>query len=272
MRRAIIIILILCSVGSVLLPNAKRTVRRLLRAIIHRVLLLRSRPLSLTNEVTLLVAPHQDDGTLGCGGLVFQKRLSGNPVHVLYLTDGAASHPGHPTLTPDTLSALRKKEARLAKSRLYLDSACLHFLDLPDGRLPHLDASSRAAALNKLGALLTAISPRTILLPWRQDGSSEHEAGFYLVTAALAEIGLRPRVLEYPVWATYRPTLLLQTLLTPLRVYHFSFFGYGAQKDHALSSYASQFKPVPPWTEPVLPADFAASFKREEEFYFEHAP
>ena len=272
MRRAIIILLILCSLGSVLIPGVKRGLRRFLRAMLQGILFCRSRPLPLTNEITLLVAPHQDDGTLGCGGLIFQKRLAGNPVHVLYLTDGAASHPGHPTLNPTDLSALRKKEARLAKSRLYLDSACLHFLDLPDGRLPHLDDSSRAEALKKLSTLLTLINPRTIMLPWRQDGSSEHEAGFNLVTDAMTEIGLRPRILEYPVWATYRPIFLVRPTFSALRVYRFSFFGYGPQKRHALAAYASQFQPVPPWTVPVLPPDFAESFKREQEFYFEQTP
>ena len=39
----------------------------------------------------LVVAPHQDDETLGCGGLIARKRYEGLPVHVVFITDGSAT-------------------------------------------------------------------------------------------------------------------------------------------------------------------------------------
>ncbi len=42
---------------------------------------------------TVVVAPHPDDETLGCGVLIAAKRRLGAEVAVVFLTDGAASHP-----------------------------------------------------------------------------------------------------------------------------------------------------------------------------------
>lgn len=268
--RATLLALLLLSLGTLLLmPKVKHRLRRVIRSTLHGFMTLRSRPLQLDAGSVLVIAPHQDDGSLGCGGLVFQQRLAGASVHVLYLTDGSASHQGHPTLSPAALSALRYDEARLAKSRLYLDSACLHFLDLPDGRLLHLDPDERKTALDRLAERLAIIQPQTILLPWRHDGSTEHEAGFKLVSDALARQGLQPRLLEYPVWANYRPLLLVRPSLSANRIHRFRFSGYGPVKRHALAAYATQFEATPPWTEPILSEEFLASFASEHEFFFE---
>src|SRR5262245_24685447 len=40
----------------------------------------------------LVLAPHPDDESLGCGGLIAACQAQGHPVHVLVLTDGAGSH------------------------------------------------------------------------------------------------------------------------------------------------------------------------------------
>src|SRR5580704_16937481 len=40
----------------------------------------------------LVLAPHPDDESLGCGGLIADCQARGQPVYVLILTDGAGSH------------------------------------------------------------------------------------------------------------------------------------------------------------------------------------
>ena len=41
----------------------------------------------------LVLAPHPDDESLGCGGLIAQACAAGIEVHVAILTDGSMSHP-----------------------------------------------------------------------------------------------------------------------------------------------------------------------------------
>jgi LmbE family N-acetylglucosaminyl deacetylase len=251
--------------------RVKAGLRDLLRGSLLALCRLRSRPYIPDTEPVLVIAPHQDDCTLGCGGLIFKTRLAGHPLEILYLTDGAASHPAHPVLTPEELAVRRRAEARLANHRLGVDSAALRFLDLPDGRLDKLAPAERAAAVARLAAAVAERAPAVLLLPWRHDGSSEHQAGFALVAAALRMTALRPRLLEYPVWSRWSPRFLPPALLGA-RIRHFDFPGYAPQKRHALAAYVSQFEPTPPWNKPVLPAGFRSIFETEREFFFEYPP
>ena len=247
--------------------------RLALLRLLRLALRLRSRTLVLAPGPVLIVAPHPDDETFGCGGLVLLRRRAGLPVSILILTDGSASHPGHPTLVPAALAALRRDEAREAATRLGLAPGDLAFLDLPDGRLPHLTPAERENAIAGLAAHLGRLRPATVLVTHRRDGSSEHEAAFPLLAGALARAALRPRLLEYPVWAAFSPRLFFRRLLlAPARVRHAAFPGLGPAKARAAAAHASQLAPVPPWTAPALPRDFANAFSPETEFFLEMTP
>ncbi|QIY83181.1 hypothetical protein HER18_06370 [Chryseobacterium sp. NEB161] len=43
---------------------------------------------------TLIVAPHADDESLGCGGMISLLRKYDQDVYILLLSDGTMSHPG----------------------------------------------------------------------------------------------------------------------------------------------------------------------------------
>ncbi len=253
----------------------RKRLKPFLRALLRRSLLflcrLRSRVYVPDSAPLLVIAPHQDDCTLGCGGLILQKRLAGQPVEILYLTDGAASHPGHPLLPPAEISERRKAEARLANQRLGVDSDALRFLELPDSRLDSLQPAERAAAVSRLASALRERPPAVLLLPLRHDGSSEHHAGFALVRDALGQAALRPRVLEYAVWSLWSPQLLLPAIRRA-RIHRFDFPGYSDRKSRALAAYVSQLEPTPPWNNPVLPVGFRSIFETEREFFFEYQP
>ena len=49
---------------------------------------------------TLVVAPHPDDESLGCGGAIVLLRKFGNEVTVLTVSDGALSHPNSKKFQP----------------------------------------------------------------------------------------------------------------------------------------------------------------------------
>lgn len=249
----------------------KSPARLVLRSLVRTALRLRAeRYVAPPESVTLVLAPHQDDETLGCGGLLATKRLVASPVHVAFLTDGSASHRGHPTLTPATLAELRAAEARIALRQLGVERPAIHFLGAPDGRLDRLTAEESASLSSQLGQLLARVRPDEIFLPYRHDGSTEHEAAFRLVAAALRASGQSPRILEFPVWCWWNPLLLLRTLPRIRRVSCHRFSGYGFLKTTALAAYASQVAPTPPWPQPLLSREFTRAFTAtEEEFFFE---
>lgn len=248
----------------------KNFARRVLHDLTRRILRVRSHAYTAPVEsVTLVLAPHPDDEALGCGGLIFTKRLVASPVHVAYVTDGAASHPQHPTLPPERLASLRAGEARAALRLLGVETPAIHFLNAPDGRLNRLTPAESSDLTRRLTALLREIRPDEIFLPFRHDGSSEHEAAFLLFAASLRASGVPSRVFEFPVWSWWSPRLLLPRVFGLRRVWRLDFQGYEPLKQRALAMYRTQTEPTPPWTQPQLSAEFLSFFASSEEFFFE---
>ncbi len=258
---------------SIAIPTPSRLrylMRHMLNRCAHCMLRLRSRPYPMEEDgIALIFAPHQDDESLGCGGLLALKRIKGDAVHVVYITDGRASHPGHPTLTPAMVAAQRQAEAVNAMRILGVDHTALQFLGVPDGTLMHLDVHAADELVRRIAAVLQSTHPTEILLPCRHDGSSEHEAAFALVARALAQTGLRPRIMEFPVWSWWNPLLLIQPFFKSRTVWRVDFRNRENMKRQALKAYASQTQPAPPWESPLLSREFVSFFSSHEEFFFE---
>lgn len=245
--------------------------RRWVRSTLALLLRWRSAPFGLGPESELLtIAPHSDDACLGCGGLLVQRRLEGLPVTVAYLTDGSASHPGHPIYGPPQIVQIRKQEAFEALRRIGVDGACVHFVGLPDGRLDKLTSAEQGAAISSLRKLIEQVRPTHIALPCLGDGSTEHAGAFQVLRAAARASSCRIQLLEYPVWSWWSPLRLVRMLVRARRVWRVDYRGYQEIKRRAISAHASQIEATPPWTEPVLPREFAPSFTAAAmEFLFE---
>ncbi len=151
---------------------------------------------------TLVVAPHPDDESLGCGGtlaLLAQMRV---PTAVLWVSDGAASHPNSKVYAAPKLANLREAEAKMALDKLGVGRRNSFFLRLPDGKLPFPDEIGFDSALQGARAVLEDFAPQTLLLPWRRDPHRDHRATWQLFSGA-AE-GLNLQSFEYLVWAFER--------------------------------------------------------------------
>lgn len=269
--RTLRILLAVFTLGLSEWKPAKRLGRLGLHRFCRFVLRLRSTDYRIDDlKIALVLAPHPDDEAFGCGGLIARKRLDGQPVHVVFLTDGSASHPGHPTLTPAVLTELRQREARESLNKLGVDSAMVHFLGIRDGTLTHLSARESANITEQLGQLLQTLKPDELFLPCQNDGSSEHEAAFRLLRTALTKTSPQPRIFEFPVWSWWNPFLLLRNCFTRRRVVRFDLGGYGFLKRAAIACHRSQISPCPPWPQPVQSTDFTQLFLSNEEFFYEN--
>lgn len=152
----------------------------------------------------LVVAPHPDDESLGCGGLLALLTDAGVELHALLITDGAASHPCSRRFDAAARRALRDAEWRQALTCLGLDDSASHRLGCPDGRVPIAGEAGFAPAVADLAAVVDAIGPGLVLLPWRRDPHRDHRASHALARASIAARARRPRCLEYIVWAGER--------------------------------------------------------------------
>lgn len=216
---------------------------------------------------TLVVAPHQDDESLACGGLIAHKRNEGLPVHVVFITDGSASHPGHSRLDAAAIAAQRQKEAMEAMANLGVERSAVHFLNELDGTLNSLATDRRTSLVNRLFVLLQAIEPGEIFVPCKPDGSSEHDATFSFVIDAITRAGIRPEIWQYPVWSWWNPLLLLRCWLATDDCRHHLAEDYLSAKQRAIECYQSQ---IAPETSAALPAELVNILYSDNEYFFRH--
>jgi len=141
----------------------------------------------------VILAPHPDDETLGCGALIASARRRGILVAVISLTDGQASHPGSRRWPPAALARVRRAELRRAMARLGQTQAHLRFMGRHDGRL---GAQGSALALRRI---LNALRPTTVLVTSPRDHHSDHQAAYRLAVAAT--YSTRIDLASYSVWS-----------------------------------------------------------------------
>ncbi|MDR7275610.1 PIG-L deacetylase family protein [Catenuloplanes atrovinosus] len=146
---------------------------------------------TLAGRALLVLAPHPDDETFGCGALIARARAAGSPVTVAVATDGARST-ASARLSPAGLARLRTGELHAACAALGVTDVLQ--LGFPDGGL----TDRRDALTTRLRGLYRDLRPEYVLLPCRQDAHPDHRA---LHEAALA--AGPPRALAYPVWAWF---------------------------------------------------------------------
>jgi LmbE family N-acetylglucosaminyl deacetylase len=150
----------------------------------------------------VILAPHPDDESIGCGGLIAAAWAAGLAPAVVIMTDGAASHPGSAAFPPARLAALREVEAAEAVARLGLPSKNLFFLRFPDTGLPRNGAGA-AAAVENVVKIALMMGSGLVIAPWAGDQHCDHEAAAAIGAAAAARLGVR--LLSYPVWGWLRP-------------------------------------------------------------------
>ncbi|MEH2318025.1 PIG-L deacetylase family protein [Nostoc sp.] len=157
-------------------------------------------PWRSVNEIAcsraLIVAPHPDDETLGCGGAIALLRSLNCHVQVLVISDGTLSHPRSQKYPADKLRDLREAETLSALKLLGVEINDVTFLRMQDGSIPR----QYQGAVASCRAYITEIAPEIIFLPWRYDPHADHRATWKLIHAILDDLRLSPRLIEYPIW------------------------------------------------------------------------
>lgn len=162
-----------------------------------------SLPLGPLQEITggappMILSPHQDDESLGCGGFIAACCASGLPPAIIWITDGTQSHPNSRRFPATRRQAIRQAEARQAAAALGVPPDRLTFLGLPDSEAPHAGPDFEHAVETIVG-IAAHVGCRAILAPWTHDPHADHVAT-HLIAAAT---GLRHW--SYIVWGWTLP-------------------------------------------------------------------
>jgi LmbE family N-acetylglucosaminyl deacetylase len=184
----------------------------------------------------VVVAPHPDDESLGCGGLIAAARAEGRDVRLVVVSDGCGSHTHSALYPPERLRSLREDETRRAVTVLGMDPAHVTFLRLPDAHVPSEGHEAEAAAL-AVAEAARASSASAVFVTWRHDPHCDHKASAAIVGLARRHMpGVR--IYEYPVWGW---TLPPETEVgPPPQGMRLDVSAYAATKAEAVHAHASQ--------------------------------
>ncbi len=117
------------------------------------------------NNRVLVLAPHTDDGELGCGGTISRMVEEGREVYYAAFSTAAESVP--PPFPPDIL----EKEVREGTKVLGIPAANLLVYKYKVRHLPHM----RQEILEELVRMKREIDPGTVFLPSAQDLHQDHQ-------------------------------------------------------------------------------------------------
>lgn len=220
---------------------------------------MKTQTLTVSQKPAIVFAPHQDDETLGCGGLIALKHELGTPIKIVFLTDGQKSHLH---IKPEELIQIRKQEAMNALNILGIASSDIYFLDYMDGSLIQLSKEERYRIINQLAQLLQSFQPSEVYLPHRKDKHNDHEATYDLVQAALIESKVQVEVFEYPIWLFWNDdTQLFEFNLQELGdSYNLCIKSVYKKKQRAIKAYHSQCQ--------IFPSSFLRQFFIPREIFF----
>ncbi len=151
----------------------------------------------------VVVAPHPDDESLGCGGLIAEACARGIATRLIVVSDGSGSHPASRRYAAPRLRDLREAECREAAECLGLDPAAIRFLRLPDRAVPH-EGPDADIAVTAIVDAARDVDAGAVCVSWRHDPHCDHLAAARIVAAARPVLG-RARVLHYPIWGWTLP-------------------------------------------------------------------
>lgn len=145
-------------------------------------------------RTAVVIAPHPDDETLGCGATILRKRDHGTPVNLVVVTDGRHSQAG-PATSPQALATLRERELREAASRLGLAEGAVEWMGIEDGTVFAAEDLLTARLID----LLEHLRPDELYATCAEESHPDHAAVGRAARRAVARV---PGVtlLEYPIW------------------------------------------------------------------------
>ena len=140
----------------------------------------------------LVIAPHPDDESIGCGGALCLHARRGDRITVVYLSSGELGLKHLPRR-----DAWLTREGEAARAAKILGVARTFYLRLADWFVS--DAVEKGAA--KLRPILKRAKPDLIYLPHEQEWHPDHKAALPMVRAALKDSRtVTPTLRAYEVW------------------------------------------------------------------------
>jgi LmbE family N-acetylglucosaminyl deacetylase len=166
--------------------------------LLSRLLLIkvaRDRTAIIAERSALIIAPHPDDETIGCGAVIVRARRGGSRVTVLLIGNGSGSHT-EVAVDGDELSKVRRAELDEALTTLGAEPDSVVALDIPDSSFAeHIDQLTAA-----IGRVLRDVQPDDVYVTCAEELHPDHRVACLATARAVLAAGHSPTVFEYGVW------------------------------------------------------------------------
>ena len=126
------------------------------------------------NQKILVIAPHPDDETLGCGGTLLKHSKQGDEIHWIIVT-GMLAEKGY---SQENIMQ-RKREISEVSSKYPFKTTTV--LDFPAAGLEQIATSTLVSSLSKI---IQTLQPEIVYVPFRNDAHSDHQITFDAITAS----------------------------------------------------------------------------------------
>lgn len=168
------------------------------------------------NRNILVVAPHPDDESIGCGGLL---ELYGKQTDVLLLTDGRK---GHCSFCKDEMELVQVRKKEFLAAMEYANVRQTFLLDIPEGSLRNSYRIIKEFDFSRYDY---------IFVPNKYESHHDHADAFNMVQKCVLK--KKPYLFQYEVW-------------TPLRypTHYLDITNAMSQKEIMIRSYKSQLESV----------------------------
>jgi len=155
----------------------------------------------LNNKEKIIVfAPHPDDETWGCGGIIAKKISEGHEVIIVVMTNG--KHAFSKVLginsdpTPGELKEIRKEEVKRSTRILGVKEENLLLLDFEDGML---EKNEREAQEKVIEILRENPPPAEVYFPYEKDYHIDHRVTNRIVKNSIKKLGVHTTGYRYSI-------------------------------------------------------------------------
>jgi len=149
----------------------------------------------------LVVAPHQDDEIIGCGGAMLLQKITGKEVHVVFVQDGGSQHAKR-GMTRHEMIRVREDEAKhVSKIMKIEEPRFLGYAILDKGSVKGI-----ASALRKE---ISRVHADIVFVPFFLDYNQDHQMTNVALAEALTGFDWDLRIYCYEVWGLCVPNAAL---------------------------------------------------------------
>ena len=154
------------------------------------------KPLSIKapfGKRVLVLAPHQDDEAIGCGGALLLHRQSGHPVHIVFVQSGVSNEVGDAG-ERNRVMQMRENEAKVA--------AAVGGFEPPIFLRHHtLSIDEILTVAESIKTLIDRLRPDVIFSPFMLDPDTDHAITNLALALAIKKTNIKCRIFGYEVWS-----------------------------------------------------------------------